>query len=117
MRVKVTLDVNVPLKRRMKLRRTTGEEGFWAMFKYEFLPTFYFICRILGHSEKFCLKRFDTLADQIIQPYGAWVRAQPRRRHHLIRSQWLQNGDDDESEYSAGTITGVNRQQSPINLL
>uniref|UniRef100_A0A803PNF8 Zinc knuckle CX2CX4HX4C domain-containing protein n=1 Tax=Cannabis sativa TaxID=3483 RepID=A0A803PNF8_CANSA len=108
----LTFDVTVPLKRRMKLRRTTGEEGFWAMFKYEFFPTFCFICKILGHSEKFCPKRFDTPTDQIIQPYGAWMRAQPRRRHHLIGRQWLRNGDDDDSEYSGGSITGVNRQQS-----
>ncbi|KAF4350690.1 hypothetical protein G4B88_015414 [Cannabis sativa] len=115
MRVRVTLNVTVPLKRRMKLRRTTGDEGFWANFKYEFLPTFCFICGILGHAEKFCPKRFDSPADQLAQPYGIWMKAQPRRRHHLIGSQWLRNGDDDDMENPGGSSLGVNRQQSTIN--
>uniref|UniRef100_A0A803PR19 Reverse transcriptase domain-containing protein n=1 Tax=Cannabis sativa TaxID=3483 RepID=A0A803PR19_CANSA len=93
MRVQVTLNVTVPLKRRTKLRRTAGDE------------------------EKFCPKRFDVPTDQLAQPYGIWMKAQPRRRHHLIGSQWLCNGDGDDVESTDGSPLGENRQQSTIKAL
>ncbi|XP_060974462.1 uncharacterized protein At4g02000-like [Cannabis sativa] len=59
LRVRVTLNVTKPLKRRMKLCNTNGIE-FWTNFKYEHLPTFCFICGIMGHSESFCPQRFEV---------------------------------------------------------
>lgn len=50
MRVRVWIDLSKPLKRKMKIRKA-GDEGFWINFKYENVPTFCFICGILGHSE------------------------------------------------------------------
>ncbi|XP_060959248.1 uncharacterized protein LOC133030502 [Cannabis sativa] len=72
LRVRVTLNVMKPLKRRMKLRNT-AEIEFLTNFKYEHLPTFCFICGIMGHSESFCLRRFEVGEDQIIKSYGKWM--------------------------------------------
>ncbi|XP_074377829.1 uncharacterized protein LOC141719355 [Apium graveolens] len=58
-RVRVTIDVTKPLKRRMKIKKS-AEDWYWITFKYENAPTFCFICGILGHSEKFCSRLFHT---------------------------------------------------------
>lgn len=43
LRVRVTIDLEKPLKRRMKVKKS-GNEWFWIVFKYENVPTFCFIC-------------------------------------------------------------------------
>lgn len=57
LRIRVQLDVNQPLRRRLKICKG-HDDGFWANFKYERIPTFCFVCGLLGHSEKFCPKVF-----------------------------------------------------------
>lgn len=54
-RVRVTIDVQKPLRRKMKLKKKGGE-WMWVTFKYEHAPTFCFICEIIGYSERFCRK-------------------------------------------------------------
>ncbi|XP_031101947.1 uncharacterized protein LOC116005850 [Ipomoea triloba] len=70
-RVRVAIDVAKPLKKQMKLKKDNGD---WAFidFKYERLPTFYFLCGVIGHGDKFCPKDVDVTAGK---PYGAWMRA------------------------------------------
>ncbi|KAM6568954.1 hypothetical protein CsatB_016939 [Cannabis sativa] len=94
LRVRATIDVNKPLKRRMKLCKENGE-WIWANFKYEHLPTFCFVCGIIGHSERFCPKRFDQPIDQLKKPYGIGMRAQMKKKNYLIGAQWLRTGHDD----------------------
>lgn len=43
LKVRVTLDIAKPLKRRMKVRKTRNEWS-WINFKYENVPKFCFIC-------------------------------------------------------------------------
>lgn len=88
LRVRVSLNLDMPLKRRMKLKRSE-EQWCWVEFKYEGVPTFCFVCGLVGHSEKFCEKIFDTPLEIIEKPYGAWLRAEPRRRSHTIGTKWL----------------------------
>ncbi|XP_019163526.1 PREDICTED: uncharacterized protein At4g02000-like [Ipomoea nil] len=57
-RIRVRLDVSVPLKSRMKMYRKDGSVQ-WINFKYERLGTFCFYCGVLGHSEKFCRKVYE----------------------------------------------------------
>lgn len=94
MRVRVTLDPDKPLKRRTKIRQS-GEKWFWINFKYENVPNFCFICGLLGHSEKFCSKLFDTPEQELTKPYGVWMRAPLRRQTKLIGERWLRYGEDD----------------------
>ncbi|KAK5785224.1 hypothetical protein PVK06_039787 [Gossypium arboreum] len=52
MRVRVRLDVSLPLKRRKKIQ--IGKERIvYARFQYEKLSLFCFICGKLGHGESF----------------------------------------------------------------
>lgn len=73
-RIQVTIDVNQPLKRRMKIKKA-ADDWYWISFKYENVPLFCFICGVLGHSEKFCSRLFDTREADIVKPYGPWMRA------------------------------------------
>lgn len=52
-RVRVIINVEKPLKRRMKIKRE-GTESSWINFKYKRLSTFCFVCGKLGHSEREC---------------------------------------------------------------
>ncbi|KAK1353529.1 hypothetical protein POM88_051894 [Heracleum sosnowskyi] len=45
-----------------------------------------------GHSDKFCERLFDTPAEQIERPYGAWMKVEHRRKTHTIGSKWLRQG-------------------------
>lgn len=78
MRVRVTINMSKPLKRRMKIK-TAREEWFWVNFKYENVPSFCFIRGIIGHSDRFCSQLFEKEEHEIVKPYGAWLRAPPRR--------------------------------------
>lgn len=90
-RVRVSIPLNVPLKRRMRLRKSETE-WCWVTFKYEAIPTFCFICGLIGHSDKFCSKLFDMQSEEIERPYGSWMRAEPKRRSHTIGNKWLRPG-------------------------
>ncbi|KAK1388511.1 hypothetical protein POM88_016689 [Heracleum sosnowskyi] len=47
---------------------------------------------MVGHGEKFCAKLFEEPLETIEKPYGAFMRAEPRRRSHTIGSKWLRSG-------------------------
>lgn len=107
MRVRVTMDLSKSLKRRMKLRKS-GNEWFWITFKYENAPVFCFICGLLGHSDKFCSQLFDKPENEIVRPYGSWMRAPLRKQTKLIGAKWLRTGGD---EFTSEMGTGENSQQ------
>lgn len=83
LRIRVTIPLDIPLKRRMKLKKSDSN-WCWVNFKYEVVPTFCFICGKIGHREKSCERFFDTPLKKIEKPYGVWMRAKPRRRMHTI---------------------------------
>ncbi|KAM6592956.1 hypothetical protein CsatA_000659 [Cannabis sativa] len=103
LRVRATIDIEKPLKRRMKLCKENGD-WIWANFKYEHLPLFCFICGIIGHSERLCPKRFDQDFDPNVKPYGISMKAQMRRRNYQIGAQWLRTGNDDPEPASGGNV-------------
>lgn len=76
----------------MKLKKTE-DNWCWVNFRYEEVPTFCFICGMMGHNENFCDKIFDTPLESIEKPYGIWMKAEPRRRNHTIGSKWLRQGN------------------------
>ncbi|XP_060969635.1 uncharacterized protein LOC133036885 [Cannabis sativa] len=121
MRVHVPIDITVPLKRRKILQRSMDDPSFWAEFKYEYVPTFCFICGVIGHSEKFCSKLFEVPIENIVKPYGVWMRAQPWRRNNLIGSQWLRDGNESDMEFvgrstSTSAAVGGLSSSRPISM-
>lgn len=68
------LDIDKPLKRRMKIKREGGTWS-WINFKYERLSTFCFVCGILGHSERDCGVVYANPGKEIEKAYGTWLRA------------------------------------------
>lgn len=114
LRVRVSIDVTRPLKRRMKIR-SSGAEWFWINFKYENVPTFCFICGIMGHSEKFCSRLFEVPEAEITKPYGVWMRAPLRRQTQLIASKWLRK-DGVEGDWKTANDGGSGRNTVRNNL-
>lgn len=89
----------------MKLKKIDSN---WCRvnFKYENIPTFCFICGLIGHSDKFCEKLFDTPAEKIVKPYGPFMKAEQRRRNHTIGSKWLRMG--------GGTRTAAEEEEDKV---
>ncbi|XP_019167860.1 PREDICTED: uncharacterized protein LOC109163565 [Ipomoea nil] len=87
-RIRVSLDITKALKKQMKLKQGVGS---WAIidFRYERLPTFCFLCGLIGHGDRHCrlaLERHDPKAKK---PYGAWLRATSRREPPLVNMGWI----------------------------
>uniref|UniRef100_A0A7N2QXN1 DUF4283 domain-containing protein n=1 Tax=Quercus lobata TaxID=97700 RepID=A0A7N2QXN1_QUELO len=72
MRVRVDLPIDRPLRRGGNIVNPKGEK-FWVTFKYERLPTFCFLCGILGHDEKHYSGKSSTF--EAHRQYEDWLRA------------------------------------------
>lgn len=70
---RVIINVTKPLKKRMKVRKAC-DKWFQIIFKYKKVHTFCFIFGLLGHSDKFCSQLFVTKKEEIVSPYGDWMR-------------------------------------------
>jgi len=62
MRIKVSIDVTVPLKKEWRIR---ASNGFFVTnnFKYEKLGVSYHGCGVLGHTDEVCLELFELDSD------------------------------------------------------
>uniref|UniRef100_A0A803PBV4 Reverse transcriptase domain-containing protein n=1 Tax=Cannabis sativa TaxID=3483 RepID=A0A803PBV4_CANSA len=82
--------------------------GVWK--DYLRIPTFCFLCGIMGHSERFCEKALDIPIDSAIKPYGKWMIASSRRANQLVGSRWLRSGRAEETMdtgvFNAGAVNG-----------
>ncbi|KAL2499104.1 Uncharacterized protein Adt_24654 [Abeliophyllum distichum] len=94
------MDVRIPLKRRMKLKKPGGE-WIWVIFKYERVPTFCFICGKIGHSDSICEKLYEAKGEEIERPYGPFIRirAPSQINPGLASERWLR-GSSVENSYS-----------------
>ncbi|KAL8127342.1 hypothetical protein AgCh_014310 [Apium graveolens] len=77
----------------MKIKMA-GNDWFWVTFKYENIPSFRFICGIIGHSEKFCGQLFEKPEAEISKPYGAWMSAPFKKQ---AQSHGRSAEEDDEN--------------------
>ncbi|XP_019179235.1 PREDICTED: uncharacterized protein LOC109174453 [Ipomoea nil] len=87
-RVRVAIDVAKPLKKQMKLKKDNGS-WVYVDFRYERLPTFCFLCGVIGHGEKFCSKIVHGADLKAEKPYGVWMRAGSRKGVPNSRQQWI----------------------------
>ena len=96
MRIRVTIDVRKPLKRRMKLKKA-GEDGIWVDFKYEHLNIFCFICGLLGHIEKQCPQLYECTSREIVKAYSHWMKAPNRKNAMNSGDRWLRSIPPEEA--------------------
>jgi hypothetical protein len=88
MRLKVKIDVRVPLKKETKVKDRNGD---WCTvkFKYEKLGIFCFICGVMGHSDNKCSVRFDMPEDNGRRDWSSELRAEPRKMAGRPVLRWL----------------------------
>ena len=60
-----------------------GSDWFTTNFKYERLPSFCFICGLIGHIDKLCEKVFLLLESEIFRNWDASLRAPNYRVYAL----------------------------------
>ncbi|XP_019167868.1 PREDICTED: uncharacterized protein LOC109163574 [Ipomoea nil] len=87
-RVRVSLSVDRPLKRRMKFIKR-DKTSCWVYFKYERLHTYCYFCEMLGHSYKFCRGARDSVMPVEEYLYGPDLRARGSRGPRPVGGSWL----------------------------
>ncbi|KAL0355321.1 UNVERIFIED_CONTAM: hypothetical protein Sradi_3979000 [Sesamum radiatum] len=86
LRMRVSVDVNLPLKRVLVIRMPSGDDHM-VSFTYERLTNYCYLCGRLGHISKYCGLRFEEgFSDPGTDtPYGPWLRAPlPVRRTTIL---------------------------------
>jgi hypothetical protein len=96
MRLKVRVDVRLPLKKETKVK---VREGNWCTvkFKYEKLGIFCFVCGVMGHAENKCEVRFAMEHDDGGREWSAEIRAENRRQGGRVTSRWLREEGEGSS--------------------
>ncbi|KAL4308458.1 hypothetical protein GQ457_01G027980 [Hibiscus cannabinus] len=77
MRIRVSMDISKPLKRRKKLGLLSGISTYIS-FQYEKLKLFCFLCGRLGHGEAFCPVRLSSPTQELSLEWDISLRAPPR---------------------------------------
>jgi hypothetical protein len=90
MRLKVRIDVTVPLKQEWQIRVNDGSYAT-MQFKYEKLGVFCYLCGLLGHTDKTCPNRFEMEEDNDIRGWGEWLKPVVRRLGTAATNIWLQD--------------------------
>ena len=54
-RIRVEIPIDKPLRQGGNITNAEGEQC-WLTFRYERLPTFCYICGLIGHGDKHCSK-------------------------------------------------------------
>ncbi|MCH93853.1 DUF4283 domain protein, partial [Trifolium medium] len=92
MRIRVLVDVCIPLKKQKKIKKQGGDSKM-VQFKYERLGTFCYVCGILGHSDLKCPKLFDMADSEIKREWSPELRTDMGRKQGG-ESRWLWQGGD-----------------------
>jgi hypothetical protein len=113
MRLRIKLDVRVPLKRDTKVKDRNGN---WCTvkFKYEKLGIFCFVCGIMGHAENRCETRFAMEVDDGRRDWSNELRAEPRRMAGRPKSRWLveEQGSGQKNIGGGASVNNGQRQFS-----
>ena len=72
LRIKVDLPIDKPLRRGGNVVGVEGDK-YWVHYKYEWLPTFCYICGLMGHDAKHCHVCLDR--PNATHQYGEWLKA------------------------------------------
>lgn len=103
-RIRVTMNIDKPLKRRMKLKRDANNWN-WVNFKYERLSSFCFVCGIIGHSDRDCNVVYANPDKLIERAYGVWLRAPTRINKIGTGARWLRNVNDGGTQWGTSNTS------------
>ncbi|TXG58157.1 hypothetical protein EZV62_015986 [Acer yangbiense] len=85
MKVKVQIDISKPLKRWLRLKLDKSNDIVMVSLKYERLPEFCYVCRIIGHASKECSDeeaKIEALKG-VSTKFGSWMRASALDRQKM----------------------------------
>jgi hypothetical protein len=90
MRLRVAIDVTVPLKKEWRVRASNG--AFVTVnFKYEKLGVFCHRCGLLGHTDKVCPELYELDSDDGVRNWGIYLRPAAQRVGTAATNRWLQD--------------------------
>lgn len=105
LRIKIQIDVHIPLKRGIFLKSGSKGEDKWIPVTYEKLPDFCYSCGSLGHTIKEC--------EEVLGPkdrelrYGAWLREPTKLWNSEGNSSgWIAYGRGRANSWSGGRGRG-----------
>ncbi|KMS96471.1 hypothetical protein BVRB_9g224640 [Beta vulgaris subsp. vulgaris] len=84
-RLRILLDVTKPLKRVQRIAVKSGGSVLVEL-KYERLPTFCYMCGVIGHIERDCLSTVFEDKD-VEKQWGSWIRASPRKGRQKLEEE------------------------------
>lgn len=84
----MAIDISEPLKKQMKLKKDNDTSAF-IDFRYKRLPTFCFLCGVIGHGDRYCPKVTHVQDRKVENPFGAWMRAGSRRSTPSSGQRWV----------------------------
>lgn len=96
MRIKVSLAVRLPLKRKKKIL-LGNSRTVYARFQYEKLSLFCFLCGKLEHGESFYALRVRVDPSKFSFGWDITLRA-PSRRGSVMTSRWLREPESQRAE-------------------
>ncbi|KAH7839628.1 hypothetical protein Vadar_006500 [Vaccinium darrowii] len=102
-RVRVHLDVTLPLKRGCMVKLASCP-AFWVEFRYEKLPMFCRYCGMVGHDLHSCIPRSFDIDDNTLRDaqYGPWIRASPATQSGRRRPSSPPTKQSDPTESNKG---------------
>ena len=90
MRIKVSIDVTVPLKKEWCVC-ASNVEFVIVYFKYEKHGVFCHRCGVLGHTNKVCLDLFKQDSDDGVRNWGPYLKPVSQRIGTAATNIWLQD--------------------------
>ncbi|KAL8477664.1 hypothetical protein ACS0TY_029820 [Phlomoides rotata] len=96
-RLKTRVDFRKPL-RKGTLLEVREAEKVWVEFKYERLPSFCYLCGLLGHMRRECDlaeggEDLDAIPEEKL-PFGEWMRASPMRKATVTTEEGKKPADN-----------------------
>jgi len=108
------LPIDKPLRRGGNVVSKDGEK-FCIHFRYERLPTFFFLCGMLGHDDKHC--QISTDQQGTLKQYGEWLRANGNFKGGNVRQKTFSSSNQNvETEDRANGESAAAMGRSSFSL-
>jgi hypothetical protein len=101
LRIKVRMLITEPLMRGAMVEVDDNGSMRWCPFEYEYLPDFCYICGMLGHVDRDCVKKLKRGEEA---QYGKWLKWVPPRNRAYgdSRRGWGDGGGRKHSSWGSG---------------